>query len=115
MRDDILKVIHERPKGNRTWISERGRVKQVLLDCEGEHFNQSAKPARPRRQNYTHIRFQAVNRFLIRSVGRLLAKVFSEICAQLDVRTKGRLGFQVSHGIERRRERAAGQCYRSVY
>jgi len=87
MRHDIDKVVFERAKSNRTWISKVPRAKQVLLDESGEHLNDKGESRGPARRKWRNSHFNAVERFLVRSVGRPWSKVYAEASRALDVRS----------------------------
>jgi hypothetical protein len=98
MRKDIDKVVFERAKANRTWASKTPRDKRVVLDDSGEHINERANHVRRKRQKYRNQHFNAVQRFLVRNVGRRWDKVFSEICASVDSRAL--LGSEIRQRVE---------------
>ena len=70
MRGDIAQVVNERAKSGRTWASKTPRVKQVLIDLDGDQFNESTNSIRRKRQKDRNSRFNAVEHFLVRNVGR---------------------------------------------
>jgi len=98
MRRDIDKVVFERAKSNRTWVSKVPRTKPVLLDESGEHFNDAGKSRGPTRRKYRNSHFNAVERFLVRSVGRPWSKVYAEACKASDIRST--LGAEIRNHIE---------------
>ena len=96
MRRDIQAVVFERAKSNRTWASKTPRVKGVVLDAEGEHIREGTPKLK--RQKWRNSHFNAVGRFLLRNTGRPWNKVYAELCASADGRT--RLGREVREYAE---------------
>jgi hypothetical protein len=96
MRRDIDKVVFERAKANRTWASKTPRAKRVALDPAGEPLEESSGPRKRQKMRNSH--FNAVERFLVRNVGKPWAKVYAEICAAADGRT--RLGREIRDRAE---------------
>ena len=87
MRQDVHKVVAERPKSNRTWVSKNPRHKTVLLDVAGEELNEGARHRLAFRQKYRNSRLNIVERFLVNRVGKLWDNVFSEACEVTDARS----------------------------
>jgi hypothetical protein len=87
MRRDIQKVVFERAKANRTWASKTPRVKQIVLSPEGEQLKEESNYVRLKRQKYRNSHFNALERFLVRNVGRPWDKVYAEISASVDARS----------------------------
>ena len=87
MRRDIDKVIFERAKSGRTWASKTPRANPVLLDPSGDQFNERSNQVRLNRQKLRNSHFNALERFLVRNVGRPWDKVYAEICASADARS----------------------------
>jgi hypothetical protein len=98
MRHDIGKVIFGRAKSGRTWVSKTPRAPAVTLDRDGEQFDESANSIRRRSQKMLNGRFNAVERFLVRSVGRPWSKVYAEICERADPRSFA--GAQIRYAVE---------------
>jgi hypothetical protein len=86
VRSDIRKVVFERAKAGRTWASKTPRAKHVVLDSEGEQLNENSNSIRRKRQKMRNSHFNAVERFLIRNIGRPWDAVYAEICASADPR-----------------------------
>jgi len=93
VRRDIQKVVFERAKSGRTWASKTPRVKQVVLDRDGEQLNDATNSIRRKRQKYRNSHFNAVEHFLVRNVGRPWNKVYAEICGSTDMRSH--LGLEI--------------------
>src|SRR5690349_12458727 len=87
MRHDVQKVMSERPKGSRTWVSKTPRHKHAMLDLEGERLDVSLDEIRRNRQKSRNYRQNILERFLLNRVGRLWNKVFAEVCAVADSRS----------------------------
>jgi len=87
VRRDIDKVVFERAKAGRTWASKTPRVKQVVLDPEGEQINEESNAVGQVRQKMRNRHFNAIARFLIRNVGRPWNKVYAEVCSSADGRS----------------------------
>ena len=83
----MQKVVFERAKAGRTWASKTPRVKQVVLDQEGEQLNEESNSRRRKRQKMRNSHFNAVEHFLVRNVGRPWSKVYAEVCASADARS----------------------------
>jgi hypothetical protein len=98
MRRDIDKVVFERAKAGRTWASKTPRPNRVALDPAGEPLDERTGPVRRKRQKMRNSHYNAVERFLVRNVGRPWAKVYAEICAAADGRT--RLGREIRDHAE---------------
>ena len=98
MRSDIKKVVFERAKALRTWTSKTPRVKGVVLDRDGELFDDASNSRRPKRRKLRNSHFNAVERFLVRSVGRPWDKVYAEVCASADARSL--LGAQLRNFVQ---------------
>jgi hypothetical protein len=87
MRQDVNKIIAERPKANRTWESKTPRKKAVILDVQGDQINESANHIRLKRQKMRNTSFNVLERFLISRVGRMWDKVYAEVCVVADSRS----------------------------
>ena len=93
MRRDVHKVITERPRSGRTWVSKSPRGKQVLLDTDGDQFKESSNDVRQRSVKRKHKkfrycpRFNVVEWFLIHRLGRAWDKVYAEACMVADSRS----------------------------
>jgi hypothetical protein len=86
MREDVEKIIAERPKGGRTWASKTPRPTRVELDGEGEQIDESSNHVRRKRQKGRSRQFNVLERFLLHRVGRPWSKVYAEVCAVADAR-----------------------------
>jgi hypothetical protein len=91
-------VVFERAKSDRTWASKTQRDKRVVLNDSGEQLNEHANHVRPKRQKHRNHHFNALERALIRGVGRPWKKVFSEICGATDGRTT--LGQEIRQRVQ---------------
>jgi hypothetical protein len=87
MRRDFAKLLFERPKSNRTWVSKTPRPTTVRFAADGDVANEAAQHYRRKQQKFAGERSNALRRFLIGETGRPWDKVFSEICAVLDDRS----------------------------
>jgi hypothetical protein len=99
VRRDIRKVVFERAKAGRTWVSKTQRVKRVVLDDDSEQFNEPATWSRPERQKMTNQHYDALERFLVRNIGRPWDRVYAEVCASVDGRDL--LGNQIRDFVQR--------------
>ena len=96
MRRDIRKVVFERAKSGRTWVSKTQRVKRVVLDAATEPLNEELP--RPKRQKMRNQHYNALERFLVRRVGRPWKQVYAEVCAAADARDL--LGTQIREHVQ---------------
>jgi hypothetical protein len=98
VRRDVRKVVFERAKSGRTWVSKTQRVKRVVLDGDAEHLNEGFNWLRPKRQKMRNQHYNALERFLVRSVGRSWKLVYAEVCAAVDRRDL--LGSQIRDHVQ---------------
>lgn len=87
MRRDIKKVIFERAKGNRSWASKTPRANRVVLDTSDGQLNEASNYTRLKRQKHRNVHFNAIERFLVRNVGRPWSKIYAELCSVVDARS----------------------------
>jgi len=87
MRQDVDKIVFERPKANRTWASKTPREKAVILDVQGDQINESANHIRRKRQKMRNSSLNVLERFLVKRIGRSWDKVYAEVCAVADARS----------------------------
>lgn len=87
MRQDVKKVVAERPKSNRTWQSKTPRIKYVWMDTAGDQSNEESNKILLKKQKWRRLRFNILERFLINNVGRPWDKVFAEACQVTDSRS----------------------------
>lgn len=88
MREDMAKVVYERPKSNRTWVSKTPRGKAVAIEADGLPFDEAPFHRKRKREKHTRFREEAIVRFLNSRVGQPWDKVYSEFCANADARTE---------------------------
>lgn len=88
------KVVYERPKSSRTWVSKTPRSKALPIEADGLPFDEAPFHRKRNRQKHTRFREVALLRFLQSRVGQPWRKVFSEFCTQADTRT--------AHGVRMR-------------
>ena len=89
MLKDVKKGILERPKANRAGESNTPREKAMIVGDAGERINDSANHTRQKGQKLRNTRFNVLERFLIRNIGKPWDDVFAEICKNSDPRTLG--------------------------
>ena len=106
MRRDVKNVIAERPKSNRTWQNNTPRKKAVVVDGEGEQFDESTNHLLQKRQKMRATRFNVLKGFLNKKLGRPWNTVFAEACRNADSRT-----LQGSEIREMLKELVATECW----
>lgn len=84
MRNDMSKVIVERPRGGRSWPAKPGRTR-ALADDDGEVLRASAREPKSRapRTKSLNENLAPLRRFLEGQVGRPWNKVYSELSENL--------------------------------
>ncbi|HLX61371.1 MAG TPA: hypothetical protein VKX17_08830 [Planctomycetota bacterium] len=88
MREDMDKVIVERPRANRTWAVKGNYGLKHKLDLEDMPTRESYRNARRKRKTkYFNEHLSPLKRFLQSSVGKPWNKVYSEICERIHVKS----------------------------
>jgi len=98
MRRDIAKVVFERPKSGRTWVSKTPRAAAVVTDPAGEQVDEGSNHVRRKRQKMRNRNRGPLRHLLPCRVGRPWDQVWREVCGAADCRSA--LGSEIRESVE---------------